>query len=137
MKTVEERVHEALTRLAAALDWSTRAMQDSNLGGDCDYYWDGHPGDAYENAQMGGKMEDRAMTDREAVDGEMRKALTLLDSCWSYCENCRDRTWIEDLMWSKDAERLCCGACHQEAHLQAHGPSDPRPYPYEIEGGIA
>lgn len=95
MKTVEDRVHEALTRLAAALDCHEKG-QDLRAG------------------------------------GETRKALTLLDSCWSYCERCRDRTWIEDLMWSKDADRMLCGACHQEAHLNAHGPNDPRPYPHEM-----
>ena len=93
MKTVEERVHEALTRLAAALDWNEKVRQ---LG-----------------------------TRTDVGDKEVRAALTLLDSCWSYCETCRDRTWIEDLMWSKDADRMLCGACHQEAHMNAHGPSDP------------
>jgi hypothetical protein len=107
MKTVEERVHEALTRLAAALDWNAKLHEALRDGED-------HP-----MAQV-------------AADQEVRAALTLLDSCWSYCESCRDRTWIEDLMWSKDADRMLCGACHQEAHVAAHGPGDPVPYPHEV-----
>lgn len=106
MKTVEDRVHEALTRLAAALD-------------------------CHENGPLSAAPPG-LLRSLQVSYGETRKALTLLDSCWSYCERCRDRTWIEDLMWSKDADRMLCGACHQEAHLNAHGPNDPRPYPHEM-----
>lgn len=90
LESIESRVHTARTHLAAALDWNTQAIE---------------PG-----------LVDWAVRHRHAsADAAVRAAFTLLDSCWSVCDDCGDRLWLDLLGYSPKAGKALCPPCWQKA----------------------
>lgn len=79
MKLIEESVHEALTRVTAALDWMHKAEAAAGV---THISWTA----GLNNASR-----------------EMRDAQEVLKGCWMDCDDCGDHLWRDMLAFNPDA----------------------------------
>lgn len=78
MNTAEQKAHEALTRITAAMDWMHRAGVGEG--------WTGNWNAALNNVWQ-----------------EMREAKNALAECWVECDDCGDRLWRDLVCFNPDA----------------------------------